>query len=212
MDYHGVLLICGVLGAGGLALATACSGPDPAALTFQERPTQGSSGDAPGGGGGGGSSGGNGPEGGTPQAEDPIFGTSSFTYEDPGLIANEVPVHGGSAEGRDCVVAGCHLEGDKRWTFAGTIYSAAQGGEVVPKAEVRIVGPDGAEVARAYTDPNGNFWFEGGEIPAGSRVGVRREGGTPRAMATLLQPTDGGCSADRANCHGTASTGRVFAP
>ena len=131
--------------------------------------------------------------------------------------ANEVASHGGSVEGRNCADTGCHVAGgaaaSKLWVFSGTVYSAAQGGTVVPKAEVRVVGPDGAEIGSAYTDANGNFWLEkdGTTIPAGSKVGVRREGGMPRAMATALQPDDRGCSANRANCHGTAGTGRVYA-
>ena len=149
---------------------------------------------------------------------DPIFGTTPFAYQDPGVKANEVASHGGSVEGRNCADTGCHVTGGaaagKLWVFAGTVYSTAQGGAVVPKAEVRVVGPDGTEVGSAYTDENGNFWFEkdGATIPANSKVGVRREGGKPMQMATLLQPDDRGCSANRANCHGTAATGRVYAP
>ncbi|MBX3261994.1 MAG: hypothetical protein KF782_20085 [Labilithrix sp.] len=135
---------------------------------------------------------------------------------DPGVAANDAnPAHGGSVEGKDCIVAGCHLEGGRPWVFGGTVYNAAQGDQVVTKAEIRIVGPNGAEVGTTYTDANGNFWLEkeGTTIPAGSKVGVRREGGAePKYMATPLQPTDRGCSATRANCHGTDGTGRVYVP
>lgn len=216
MDYRGVILISAVLGAGALASATACSGPDPGAINFAERQTQGT-GDTSGSSGTsgtGGTDGGGGGEGGA--AVDPVFGNTPFNYVDPGVAANDAnAAHAGTVEGKDCIVAGCHLEGGRPWVFGGTVYSAAQGGEVVTKAEIRIVGPNGAEVGTTYTDANGNFWLEkdGTTIPAGSKVGVRREGGAePKYMVTPLQPTDRGCSANRANCHGTAGTGRVYVP
>ena len=217
MDYRGVLLIGAVLGAGAVASSTACSGPDPGAITFSERQSQ-STGDTPGGTSGTSGTSGTGADGGggaDSTAPDPIFGTTPFAYEDPGVTANNAnAAHAGTVEGKNCIEAGCHQGGAKPWVFAGTVYSAAQNGQVVPKAEVKVVGPNGEAIGSAYTDANGNFWLENANvtIPAGSKVGVRKEGGTPRAMATLLQPADSGCSANRANCHGTAVTGRVFAP
>jgi hypothetical protein len=220
MDFRGVLLVGVVLGAGALASSTACSGPDPGAITFTERapggttdqssgtsgPTGTPGGKTDGGGGGGGSDSG--------AVKDLIFGTSTLTWEDPGLVADAVQQHNGPVQGKDCVVAGCHLDNGKPWAFAGTVYSAAQGGTTVPKAEVRIVKPDGTEYGHAYTDANGNFWLENATpFPAGSKVGVRKEGGTrSMAMAALLQPADRGCTANRGNCHGTAGTGKVYAP
>ena len=218
MDYRGVLLIGAVIGAGALASSTACSGPDPGAITFAERQSQ-STGDPQGSSGASGTGGtsGTAADGGggdTGGPVDPVFGTTPFAYIDPGVTANNAnDAHGGTVEGKDCIVAGCHLEGAKPWVFGGTVYSTAQGGATVPKAEIKIVGPDGAEVGTTYTDANGNFWLEkaGTTIPAGSRVGVRKEGGKAHLMATPLQPADSGCSANRANCHGTAVTGRVYA-
>lgn len=217
MDYRGVLLVGAVLGAGALASSSvACSGPDPGAITFAERQGQ-STEPTP-----GGTSGTSGTSG-TPTTDgggadgavaDPIFGTTVMKWEDPGVAANAAnAAHNNTVEGKDCVVAGCHLGGGKPWAFAGTVYSAAQGGAIVPKAEVRVVDANGTEVGHAYTDANGNFWLEkAGGIPANAKVGVRKEGGAPRAMATPLQTTDSGCSANRANCHGTAVTGKVYAP
>lgn len=214
MDGRGVLLVLAVLGAAALGSTAACSGPDPGAITFSERPGAGapdqSSGGVPPGegadGGGGGDGGG-----------DSIFGTSAFAWEDPGLNANEQnpDAHGGDVEGKDCRASGCHGDdGAKKWAFAGTVYAAAKDGPTVAKAEVRVIKADGTEFGRAYTDANGNFWFESDQdIPADSKVGVRKEGGAaPMKMATMLQPGDGGCSANRANCHGTASQGHVYVP
>lgn len=215
MDGRALFLATAVIGAGGFASVTACSGPDPGTITFAERP--GSPGEPQGTSGG--------PSGGGPSATpdsggptDPIFGTSTMTWVDPGTAANGAnAAHGGSVEGKDCAQAGCHLGGGEAWLFGGTVYSTAQGGATVARAEIKVVGPDGAEVGKAYTDANGNFWVrpQGAmtSIPAGSRVGVRREGGAgTKMMATPLSNADAGCNANRGNCHGTAATGRVYVP
>ncbi len=195
-----------------------CSAPDPSVVGFVERPSPEGTRDpgqrpaTP-------DSGAPAPEAGTPPSDagpgtDPIFGTSAFAYVSPGVAANGAAnAHNGTVEGKDCLMSGCHGSGSNRpWVFGTTVYSASTGGTVVAKAEVRIVGPNGAEVAKAYTDANGNVWFSqaGTTIPAGSRVGVRKEGGMPRAMNTPLQADGGACN--RASCHGANGTGRVFAP
>jgi len=221
MDYRGVLLVGVVLGMGVVASATACSAPDPGAISFSERPGGGTSDTASGKQGGtpGGTTSG-GPTtdgGGTTEAggttSDPIFGTSTFAWEDPGVTANNAnAAHNNTVEGKNCIQAGCHLGGAKPWAFGGTVYSAAQNGQTVPKAEVRIVKPDGTEYGHAYTDANGNFWLEmATPFPDGSKVGVRKEGGTSAGhMATLLKPDSNGCSAT-GTCHG-GGTGKVWAP
>ena len=219
MDYRGVLLIGAVVGAGALASTTACSGPDPGAITFAERESQGS-GEVQGTSGTSGTSGtgtdGGGTEGGA--GGDPVFGTTAFNWVDPGVTANDAnEAHAGTVEGKNCADVGCHTEGGaaatKIWVIGGTVYTAATGGQTVPKAEIKVVGPDGAEVGTTYTDANGNFWLEkaGTTIPAGSMVAVRKEGGMIMHMATALQPGDNGCNANRANCHGTAVQGRIYA-
>ncbi len=217
MDYRGVLLIGAVVGAGAVASSTACTAPDPGAITFAERSTQGT-GEPQGSSGTSGTSGTSGDgDSGTATPPDPIFGSTPFAYEDPGVTANDAnDAHANTVEGKDCR-DGCHVEGGvaaaKPWVFGGTVYSTAQGGQTVPKAEIKIVGPNGEDIGNAYTDPNGNFWLEkaGTTIPAGSKVGVRKEGGRTMFMATPLQPEDSGCNANRANCHGTAATGKVYA-
>lgn len=145
-------------------------------------------------------------------AEDSVFGSTVFNYVDPGVSANNAaPEHAGIVEGKDCIVTGCHLDGAKVWVFAGTLYSTAAAGATVAKGEVKVVGPNGADIGSAYTDANGNFWLEraGTTIPNGSKVGVRKEGGgAPKLMATGLQPTDRGCSKG-GTCHGGQS-GKVY--
>jgi hypothetical protein len=219
MDYRGVLLIGAVVGAGAVASSTACTAPDPGAITFAERESQGTS-EPQGSSGTSGTSGtaadgGGGADTGAPP--DPIFGTTPFAYVDPGVAANGAnDAHGGTVEGKDCR-EGCHVEGGvaaaKPWVYGGTVYTAAQGGQTVPKAEIKVVGPNGEDIGSTYTDANGNFWLEkdGTTIPAGSKVGVRKEGGRTMFMATPLQPGDSGCNANRANCHGTPATGKVYA-
>jgi hypothetical protein len=223
MEYLRVLLTSALAAAAVLAAAGGCSGPDPGGIIFSERQgatgesasssssSSSSSGSTGGeGGGGGGGDGGGGPA-------DPIFGTAAFAWVDPGQVANTAggANHPGQkVEGADCLVDGCHKAGGKPWLMGGTVYTAATGGTTVPKAEIRILGPDNKEIAKTYTDANGNFWFEapGATIPAGAKVGVRREGGAgTKIMATALGPADGGCNRVT-TCHGGPPQGRIFVP
>ena len=220
MDLRGVLLSGSVVISGALATVTACTGPDPGTITFAER-VSGMAPDALGGSSGVAVDGGPGTAtdgGGTTTTANAVFADTIFAYDNPGVTANNANgAHGGTVEGKDCMVAGCHLGGNKPWVFAGTVYTTAQGGTTVPLAEVRVVDATNKEIGRAYTDPNGNFWLQtvaGKVIPANAKVGVRREGGpAPKLMATpLVGPTNAGCSSVATNCHGTAGTGKVFIP
>jgi hypothetical protein len=190
----------------------ACSAPDPGYLEFAERrgtvDPSSSSGPPSGS-----------PDAGTPDAGgtvdagtdagDAVFGTTPFAYQNPGVVANgQDTLHAGNVEGKDCVVSGCHGTGSgKAWLFGGTVYNAASNGQTVAQAEVRVVDAAGKEIAKAYTDPNGNFWFDKGAlaIPPDSKVGVRTATKVAR-MATPLGATGGGCN--NAGCHGT--TMRVY--
>lgn len=215
MNYRDVLLIGAMVGAGALGSATACSGPDPGAITFSERPGAGPAEPSTSSSSSGGSTSSGGPgatDAGGDAGGDLIFGTTAFQWVDPGITANNADVaHNNNVEGKDCIVAGCHLDNLKKWAFAGTVYSAATGGAVVPKAEVRVVKPDGTEYGHAYTDANGNFWLENATpIPAGSKVGVRKEGGQKAMATTLVGPTDGSCGRVT-GCHG-GPQGEVYVP
>jgi hypothetical protein len=112
----------------------------------------------------------------------------------------------------DCHVPG-QLAAGKPWVFAGTLYTNAAGAAPIAKAEIRVVGPDNALIGSAYTDQSGNFWLDkpGTTIPAGSKVGVRKEGGGPVSMAMTLQPTNNGCNST-AGCHGAGTPGKIYAP
>lgn len=207
MDYRSILLISAVAFGGSLAALTACTAPDPGAITFAERPS--SSGGEPPIGTGGTDGGGDTGAGGA----NTVFGTTPLAYVNPGVAANNADVtHAGTVEGKDCQTTGCHLDGPKVWVYGGTLYGAQGGGATVAKGEIKIIGPNGAEIGSAYTDANGNFWLEkvGTTIPAGSKVGVRKEGGgAPRMMDAPLQPGDSGCS-KAGTCHG-GTQGKVYA-
>jgi hypothetical protein len=209
MDYRAVILI-GSLALGALTGAQAgCRAPDPGSITFAERPASGSTDPTTGTPAGGGSDAGG-------STADPIFGTEAYVYVDPGLTANNAATeHQGTVEGKDCVVTGCHLDAPAapKWLIAGTIYSAINGGTTVARAEVKVVGPDGTEVAKAFADANGNFFLDkAGDIPAGSKVGVRTgDGGTPQHMTTTLAPGQKSCNSTQLNCHGTPTTGHISA-
>jgi hypothetical protein len=221
MDYRGVLLV-GLLSGGAIVGATtSCSAPDPGQITFAERP-RGSSGEIVGGssnGGidGGGVDGGGSSEGGTDGGSsgakaDPVFGTSTFAPGKPGTGAPAKAAnaaHGGDASGKDCVVAGCHLD-VRPWAFGGTLYADAAGTARVKDAEVRVTGPDGKTYATTFSDVDGNFWLDqpGAPIPANSRVGVRIAGGKQMLMAGTVGAGQAGCN-QAGTCHGGAA-GKVY--
>ena len=205
MDYRGVLLVGLVSGAAIVGATTSCSGPDPGQITFSERP-RGSSGELTSGGttsGGtdGGSSG---------VVADPVFGTTAFAAGSPGQGAPAKaanPAHNGDSSGKDCIVAGCHLN---QWGFGGTLYTDAAGAARVAGAEVRITGPDGKLFQNTFSDVDGNFWIQGlgVPIPANSRVGVRTADGKKMNMSGLIGAGQAGCN-QAGTCHG-ATAGKVY--
>ncbi len=221
MDYRGVLLL-GMLSAAALiGAATSCSGPDPGQVTFIERP-KGSSGELTTGGlpvveGGvpvteGGTPGEGGTKEGGSTSGDPVFGTSTFAAGPAGPPLNVAkaanPMHNGDASGKDCVVAGCHLDA-RAWAFGGTLYTDATGTARVPNAEIRVTGPDSKVYASTYSDVDGNFWIELGDpkVPAGSRVGVRAAG-KMMDMSGSIGGAQVGCQSGA--CHGAGNPGKVY--
>jgi hypothetical protein len=220
MDYRGVLLVGLVSGAAIVGATTSCSGPDPGQVTFIERP-RGSSGELTSGGttsggtdggtDGGGSSGGEGgADGGSSGVVgDPVFGTTAFAAGMPGQGAPAKaanPAHNGDSSGKDCIVAGCHLN---QWGFGGTLYTDAARTARVTGAEVRISGPDGKLFQNTFSDADGNFWIQGlgTPIPANSRVGVRIAGKSMN-MSGTVGPGQAGCN-QTGTCHG-GTAGGVF--
>lgn len=189
----------------------ACSGPEPGLATFKAGTIESASPASSSTSSGGSSSG----DAGTGSGSiDPIFGSDTFTYTDPGQTADgHQGTHFGQTplEGKNCVSSGCHLDKSPQWAFAGTVYAAVGGGATVAQAEVRVVGPDGKEFGRAYTDANGNFWFaNASRPPTGSKVGVRKAGSASKAMSTTIDGTSGAqCNAG--SCHGS-TTLRIYVP
>jgi hypothetical protein len=221
MDYRGVLLVGMLSGAALVGAATSCSGPNPGEVTFIERP-KGSSGElgtppiveggtvateggttTEGGGADGGSSG---------MAGDPVFGTTAFAAGSAGppiRVAKAAnAAHNGDASGKDCIVAGCHLDA-RPWAFGGTLYTDAAGTARTANAEIRITGPDGKVYASTYSDVDGNFWFETSDpkVPAGSRVGVRTAGKV-MDMGGVVGGMQVGCQSPA--CHGGGNPGKVY--
>ncbi len=222
MDYRGVLLV-GMIGAAALVGAlAACDAPDPGQVTFIERP-KGSSGELTSGGPGGPTveagvmdEGGTvmmegGSEGGGPVG-DPVFGTTAFAAGQAGppvRVAKAAnAAHNGDASGKDCIVAGCHLDA-RPWAFGGTLYTDTAGTARTAAAEIRITGPDGKLYASTYSDVDGNFWFETSDpkVPAGSRVGVRTAT-KQMDMNGTIGGAQVGCQSTA--CHGAGSPGKVY--
>ncbi len=223
MDYRGVLLVGMLSGAALVGAAASCSGPDPGEITFIERP-KGSPGELTS---GGSSNGGveagptaeggpvseGGAEGGSSgMARDPVFGTTAFAAGSAGppvRVAKAAnPAHNGDASGKDCIVAGCHLDA-RPWAFGGTLYTDAAGAARTANAEIRITGPDGKLYASTFSDVDGNFWFETGDpkVPAGSRVGVRTAGKV-MDMGGTVGGAQVGCQSTA--CHGAGNPGKVY--
>jgi hypothetical protein len=140
-------------------------------------------------------------------AGDQVFGTSTFAYKNPGQNADDhAATHTGKTplEGKDCVVAGCHLD-TKPWAFAGTVYTKADATTTVAEAEVGIVYADNS-VKSAMTDAQGNFWFVGTDFPpASAKIGVRKAGSATKFMATPLPAAPAGRACNSTACHGAAA-------
>ncbi len=217
MDHR--FLVVAVLGLGCAgAAALACSGPDPGSITFAERragfestPGGSSNSSTSGGADGGATPDAGGSSSGT--TNDPIFGTTPFAYQNPGQNANGAnAAHQGTVEGKDCYMSGCHGPTGAvgpQWLIGGTVYADATGNTTIAQAEVKVVDGTGKEIAKAYTDANGNFWMDKGAatLPAGSKVGVRTATKS-KAMATTLAAGQGNCN-NATGCH-TKGTMQIY--
>lgn len=202
----GRVFVCGLLG---LGIVAACSGPGSGLSTFaagdvkaqssgdDDDTTSSSSSSSSGAGTG-------------------VFGATTFAYKNPGLSANNQIAHKDSLplQGKDCVKAGCHLE-TKPWAFAGTVFQKKAdpagvdgGGPTVPEAEIGVLYPDN-KFRSAMTDPDGNFWIDGEPPPKGSKVAVRKAGGTVEIMNQALGDAPGSRACNSDACHGLA-TNRIY--
>jgi len=172
------------------ALMSACSAPDPAALTVRDPIAQNtssgsnssaSSASSGGGGDGGAASG---------------FFTRAFAAGNPGQETAAVPGHAGSSNaGADC--SACHKAGgtaaNKIFKAAGTVYDGANAAK---NAEVLIKGATAAQECSVYTDSSGNFWCEV-DFGANAQVAVRTSATRESKMLTAMP--NGNCSTT--NCH-----------
>lgn len=105
--------------------------------------------------------------------------------------------HGGDSNaGKDCLL--CHTgSGAPKFVLGGTVYTTKGSNTGARAVQVRVVGPNGEEIALVGTDSSGNFWLKGTiDIPPGSRVGVRD--GT---RTKLMGATIGVGSCNQSNCH-----------
>ncbi len=230
MDYRGVLLAAAATGLAVVAMATACSSPDPGQVTFSERQhgtgdtASGSSGATSGGtssGGSsgassGGSSGTSGSDGGSSGAADPFFGTETFQTGQPGSVdstagAGHMNATATGATGVDC--ANCHKAGGSAaasiWTAAGTVYTTKAGTTPVGEGvEVRINDAAGKKLASVYTDKAGNFAFNNAALatlPGTAHVATRNA----TTKGVMAGNPAGGCNAG-GTCHGAGTaTGRI---
>jgi hypothetical protein len=223
MDYRAVLLAATVLGTGVLSLVTSCAAPDPGEVTFMERQKSGSdiggstssstsstsSSTSSSGSDGGGSTTSGGPV-------TAFSGAPAYVATDPAAGGNKTTVGHQNGDPKFLSCQDCHKNGGQAsgfpWAIGGTVYDANTGGAAVVQAEVRVVDSTGKEIAKAYTDTQGNFWFDAnnvpGGIPAGSKVGVRNGTKTKLMSTDLTGVGDGACQ--KAGCHATGGQGHIF--
>jgi len=105
--------------------------------------------------------------------------------------------------GRDCLSSNCHggssMEADKRYTYAGTVYSDVAGTTAATGKLIVITEASGTKI-NITSDRNGNFYTRQGTPSAGYSATIQ---GNTTAM--ISQPATGACS----SCH---ITGGVTLP
>lgn len=94
--------------------------------------------------------------------------------------------------GRDCVACHATLEADKRYVYAGTVYTSAAGTTPSVGSVVEITESSGTRIS-VTTDSNGNFYTTRGT--RGATYSATVKGNTLGMISTA---TNGGCS----SCHG----------
>ncbi|MBX3232861.1 MAG: hypothetical protein KIT84_42435 [Labilithrix sp.] len=223
MDCRGLVVLSAVLIAGSIPLLPACKGPDPGAITFEERPGGGTT-DPPGSSSSTSGSSASSGAGGLPDGE--TFFKTPFEHtpavpsansHNDGTHSGQIPLQGdGANPPKNCVVAGCHEGGAQPWAGAGSVFADAAGAAFPKgaKMELMILGPDGNVFSRTSPDEDGNFWFEEGNgvIPDNSTVAIRKEGGVSKPMITPLTAANKGAGCNNATgCHGAAGL-RIYAP
>jgi len=225
MDYRGLIVLSACLMAGMVPLLPACKGPDPGAITFEERPGSGESNNT-----GGSTSSTSGTvatstsgaagDGGTTTSGDPVFKAEAFKAGTADQVVN-AQTHGNEPkpmEGKECGKGGCHGDpgaAGPKWAAGGTVYGDINGakfdGATAGNTEIRIVKPDGTEVGTFYPDADGNFYCNITDpLPDGCKVAIRTDKAPAKVMsATIGGPTGANCNS--AACHGAAAN-RIFAP
>lgn len=124
---------------------------------------------------------------------------------------------GTSNKGQNCIAAGCHLNnslgaGAPGFQFAGTVYA---GTTTNPSAGAMVRIFSGTTVLKAYTDSDGNFYFNAPAL-SGSFMATTQVTACPTVtkMADLLVGGNGTApaanSCNSASCH--ASPGGATAP
>lgn len=103
------------------------------------------------------------------------------------------PGSGKHHAGDDCL--GCHDTQSKRWTVAGTLYSAATGGTAVAGATIEVVDATG-KVVKLTTYTNGNFYT----TTALTKPLKVRATKCPQSLPMVAAVDDGSCN----GCHGAA--------
>ena len=219
MDYRGLIVLSACLAAGMVPLLPACKGPDPGAISFEERPSSsGSDTESSSSGGSSSSSSGTATSDAGGTTGDPVFKNEAFQTGTAEQIVND-QTHGAETkpmEGKECGKGGCHGDpgaAGPKWAAGGTVYNTINGGKLdaalKDKVEIRIIKPDGTEVGTFYPDADGNFYCSITDpLPEGCKVAIRTDTTPAKVMsATIGGATGSNCNA--AACHGAAAN-RIY--
>lgn len=213
-----------------VALAAACSGSDPSALTLGHGQWGGSGAGAPSddAGGGGGSavdSGavGTGAEAGAPDAHadamnvvpsdagPPNAFTGAPAYASAPPVIDAQSQHGFSLVGRSCFDChgGANPSSGKRFDYAGRVFADANGQTPAADVEVRVVDHNGV-ASSAHSDGSGYFWHRASaDLALPALAGVRNASATTPMIGALSDPSKlGGCN----GCHDGTTTRRLHVP
>jgi hypothetical protein len=207
MRFRAITVVLGIGLACGIG-ASACSAPDPGAVTFVPRnhpaPAASSGSGASSSGaisGDAGSSVDAGHDSGPPNAftSKPAF-TAGTAVQSSTQDQHNAQFGSTNPTGRNCM--DCHKNGglSPEMSIGGGAVTA--GGTPAAGLEVRVVdAKTGAEVADAFTDENGNFYVNSTALTGTYRVGVRSKQKTSLMTDTV---PNGACNT--AACHGQGST------
>ena len=125
----------------------------------------------------------------------------------PSTLIKRHVFSGDNPAGQPCLTCHTGVKGVPLFLFAGTVYADTAGTKPAASIEVRVRDAAG-QAHSAYTDANGNFFFEQGALPpiaAPATAGIR-DATNARSMTNAIN--DGNCN----GCHRVGGEGTLHLP